>query len=111
MLPPLKELEALIEQAMKANAPSMHRSLRADGTLPKVLESRALAAKDSYETAVSAALTEATRASRNLPGPERESELKQARNQAAQTALAQAVEFAESPPENEEPTSLRRAEA
>ena len=107
-LPQQRELEALIEQAMRDRAPAMHRSLTADGTLSAVLKDRAEMARESYEEAMNAALTLATKASRTLTGPERVNELTQARSQAASTAINQAVEFEASPPESEEPTILQR---
>ena len=110
-LPQKRELESLIESAMKENAPSMHRQLSEDGTLAKVISNRADAATDSYEQAMSEAMSWAASAKRNLTGPESVNELTQARSRAAEEALRQAVEFEESPPENEEPIISRREAA
>lgn len=107
-LPPTKELKSLIEQAMLEKAPSMHKELKASGSLDKVLTERVRQAQDSYETAITLANDSALSTSRNLPFQETASELVQARNEAARIALDQAVEFET---EAEEATSERRLEA
>ena len=103
-LPQPKQLETMIETAMLDRAPQMHRQLKMAGELPKVLTQRAQMARDSYETAMSLALTENSKASRNLTFLEGTAELYQARSAAAETAIAQAVEFDPSPPATEPTT-------
>lgn len=94
MLPSSAKLEKMIEIAMKDRAPAMYRELKKSGELQKVLTDRAEMAEDSYTMAMSQVRTSALSASRNLPHLERVSELMQGRNEAARTAIDQAVEFA-----------------
>lgn len=88
-----KQLEAKILRAMKDAAPAMYRELKMRGELEQVIEDRASTARDSYETAMSLAISHATSASRNLTGEQSTAETFHARSAAAELAIAQPIEF------------------
>lgn len=81
----------MIEAAMRESAPAMHRQLKMSCTLQSVLTSRAELARESYEIAMSEAMTQVLKS--ELPPMERSGTLAILRTEAASAAIAQAVEF------------------
>lgn len=87
----------LIESEMKDKAPTTYQRLKGLGELEKVLIQRAEMAEASFAAAHNRALDEGSKP--GLSHPDSLNLLTQARNEAAAEALRQAVEFAESPPD------------
>lgn len=100
-LPQPKRLEAMIEQAMMDRAPQMHREMQEAGTLAQEISQRAEAARETFETMMDAALTENNKLRPTLNLMEGAADLTQRRDSAAEIAIAQATEFAESQPTEE----------
>jgi hypothetical protein len=102
VLPQQKELESLIESAMKEFAPSIHRELKRQvGALQTVLEQRAAMAREVYHDMISQARRRTSRVSAGLSPDQMISEMTHARSLAAHTAIALAVEFPDDTPDEE----------
>ena len=93
MFPNQTELRQMIEEAMQERAPSMYAHLKADGTLAQVVAEREDAARQSYLDAVALIPKDEQNRIQDLPYLEQVHQ-REARNRAAaETAIAQALEF------------------
>ncbi len=100
-LPQIAELKRMIEVAMKDRAPAMHSELKAKGQLKTALHDRAEMATDSYLQAINEQTWAAAQESRQLTPQATVQELTEGQTRAAQVAIAQAVDFEPSPPEEQ----------
>lgn len=86
-----KILTEMVKESMRETAPQMFAELNSEGTLEEVAKMRAKAAMETYYDLMSAARDVA--ATSNLESMERVREQMTANRQAAEIAVAQAIEF------------------